>query len=79
MLGHLEVGDDAAAEGTDGLDVFVVGAAIHAHGFLTHGDDFVVVTIYGHDGWLVDNHLVVVYNNGVGGSQVHGHFTVEER
>ena len=78
VLGHFEVGDNTTAQRTDGLDVLVVGAAVHALGFLAHGDNFVVVAVDGHDGGLVDDDLVVIYHDGVGGAKVHCNFAVEE-
>ena len=78
VLSHLEVGDDAAAQRTDGLDVFVVGLAGHHLGAFTDGDDAVVVAVDGHDGGFVDDYLVVVDDNGVGGAKVHCYLFVKE-
>ena len=62
VLSHLEVGDDAAAQWTDGFDVFVVGLAGHHLG----------------DGGFVDDYLVVVDDNGVGSAKVHCYLFVKE-
>ena len=78
VLCHLEVGDDAAPQRTYGLHI-AVGLAVHKLGFLTDSDYLVVVAVVGDNRRLVDDHLVVIYDNGVGGAQVHCDFTVEER
>ena len=74
MLSHLEVGDDTAAQRTDGFDVFVVGLAGHHLGALAYGDN----TVDGHNGGFVDDYLVVVDDNGVGSAKVHCYLFVKE-
>ena len=73
----MEVGDDTVAQRADGLDVFV-GLAVHHHGALADGDDFLRVALQGHDGGLVNDYLVVVYDDRVGRTKVNSDFFVEE-
>ena len=77
VLSHLEVGDDTATQRTHGLDVLVVGLARHLLGAFAHGYDLACVAVDSHDGGLVDDNLVVIYDYGVGCAEVHGHFAVE--
>ena len=77
VLGHLEVGNHATTQRTNGLHV-AVGLAIHQLGPLAYSDYLVVVAVISHDRGLVDDHLVVIYDDGIGGTQVHSHLSVEE-
>ena len=77
VFGGLEVGDDTVAKRADGLDVFV-GLAVHHHGTFADGDDLLRVALHGDDGRLVDYHLVVVYDNRVGRTEVNGDFLVQK-
>ena len=79
VLRHFEVGDDTATQRTHSLDILVVSAAIHALGFLADCDNLVVVAVVGHNRRFVDDHLVVIYHDGVGGAKVHCYLAVEER
>ena len=77
VLCGLEVGNDAVAQGTDGFDV-VVSLAVHHHGALAYCDDFLRVALHGHDGGFVYDYFVVVYDDGIGRSEVNSDFFVEE-
>jgi len=58
-------------------DVFV-GLAVHHHGTLADGYDLLRVALHGDDGRLVDDYLVVVYDNRVGRTEVNGDFLVQK-
>ena len=75
VFGGLEVGDDTVAQWADGLDV-LVGLTMHHHGALADGDDLLRVALQGHNGGLVNDYLVVVYDNRIGRTQVNSDFFV---
>ena len=70
LLGGIEVGDDTVAQRADGAEV-LVGFLMHQASLLAHGQRLARLAVKRHNAGLVDNHLVVMQDNGVGGTQVH--------
>ena len=77
-LGGVEVGDDAIPQGPYRFDSGV-GLLVHQLGFLAESDAFACIVIDCHDTRLVKDDFVVLENDGVGGSEIHGKFLGEER
>src|SRR5690606_10598645 len=70
FLGDVEVGDDAVLHGADRGDV-ARGAAKHALGFHTDGDDLVVAAFDGDNGGFAqDNALAFDIDEGIRGAQI---------
>ena len=70
VLCHLEVSDDTAFERTDGLDITVV-LAFHLLSAFSDSHNLVGSLVESHNGGLIDNHLFVIDDDGVGRTQVH--------
>ena len=54
-----------------GIDTFV-----HQFGLLAYGDALATIIVDSHDAGLVKHNLVILVNDGVGGSEVNGQFLV---
>src|SRR5690606_4579684 len=67
----IEVGDDPVLERPNGLNV-LMGLSLHHTGLASHCDDLSRYAVPGHDGWTVHDHLVLVDDQGVCGSEVNG-------
>ena len=76
-LGRVEVRDHAVAQRTDGADAGV-RLLMHELGLLAEGDALVGCIVDGDDGRLVQNDLVVLEDDRVGGAKVHCELLVQE-
>ena len=75
VLGDFEIGDDAVAQGTDGLDV-AGGSAQHLLGVLAHGQHLFLALDVGdgdHRRLVEDNVLALYINQRVGGTEIDRH------
>lgn len=77
-LGGVEVGDNAVPQRPYRFDSGV-GFLVHQFGFLAECDAFACIVVDCHDARLVKDDFVVLENDGVGGSEIHGKFLGEER
>ena len=64
--------EHALAEGTDCLDAVVL-LTLHELGLASHGNELACALLEGHDRGLVDDDLVVVYDDSIGRSEVNGY------
>jgi hypothetical protein len=52
---------------------------VHHQGAFAYGQHVLgIITIQGYDTRFIDHYFVVVYNQGIGGTQVHGYFLRKE-
>ena len=73
-----EVGDDAVTQRTHGLDA-VVGLLVHALGTLTNGYHLIGIAIDRYDGGLVNDNLITLDDDSIGGTEVHRYFLNERK
>ena len=71
----VEVCDDAVPERAHGAYAGIV-ALVHQLSFLAYCDAFVGCIIYSDDTRLVKDYLVILVDDGVGGTEVDGQFLV---
>ena len=72
-LRRVKVGDNAVAQGPDGLDAGI-GMLMHQLGLLADSDAFLGIIVYSDNARLVKHLLVVSENDRVGSAEVHCYF-----
>ena len=73
----VEVCNDAIPQGTHRLDAGI-GFLVHEFGLLTQGNAFAGLVVDGHYRGLVQGNLVILENDGVGGTQVDSQFLIQK-
>ena len=77
-LRRVEVGDHAVAQRPDGLDARA-GPFVHQFGLGAEGDAFARIIVDSHDAGLIQHNLVILVNDGVGGTQIDSQFLIQKR
>jgi hypothetical protein len=73
LLGSVKIRDHSVTQGPDGFYVFVC-LSLHHTGGLSNSQRFSRVLVNGDYGRLVNHYLIVVDDDGIGGTQVNGKF-----
>ena len=74
---RLEVSDDTVTQRPNSLDI-LMGLAMHHHSAFAHSHNLVGVTLDSNNRRLIDDNLVIIDDEGVGGAEVYCQFFFKE-